>query len=238
MPHAGDSPGEPIDEDPMLVTAPESPMLVTAPESPMLVTAPESPMLETAPENPMLVTAPESPMLVTAPEIKLMVTAPKSPYMETAPVSAREPHDGDGPREPRDGDIPREPRDGDIAREPRDGDSPREPKDVENTKDPNAFLINHTDFTDLCSLLGKYVVVLYNGKPYPTGLVVNIRDKAVEVNCMQRIGKQFAWPKYIKDINWYLFEDIVAVIPEPLHGQGRYYKVEEGIWNIICSKYN
>ena len=168
---------------------------------------------------------------------------------------AREPHDGDGPREPRDGDIPREPRDGDIPpeprdgdipreprdgdspREPRDGDSPREPKDVENTKDPNAFLINHTDFTDLCSFLGKYVVVLYNGKPYP-GLVVNIRDKAIEVNCMQRIGKQFAWPKYIKDINWYLFEDIVAVIPEPLHGQGRYYKVEEGIWNIICSKYN
>ena len=162
--------------------------------------------------------------------------------------SALEPHDGDGPREPRDsdipreprdGDIPREPRDGDIPREPRDGDSPREPKDVENTKDPNAFLINHTDFTDLCSLLDKYVVVLYNGKPYP-GLVVNIRDKAVEVNCMQRIGKQFAWPKYIKDINWYLFEDIhvVAVIPEPLHGQGRYYKVEEGIWNIICSKCN
>ena len=73
--------------------------------------------------------------------------------------------------------------------------------------DPNAFLINDTDFTDLCSLLGKYVIVLYNGKPYP-GLVVNIRDKAVEV--MQRIGKHCAWPKYIKDINWYLFEDIVA----------------------------
>jgi hypothetical protein len=118
-------------------------------------------------------------------------------------------------------------------------DNTRELKDANNnTKDPDAFLINHVDdFPDPVSLLGKYIIVLYNRKPYRV-LVTNIRDQAIEVNCMHRIGKLFYWPKHSKDINWYLFDEIVAIIPEPLRRQGRHYTVEEGIWNSICSQYH
>ncbi|KAK6190773.1 hypothetical protein SNE40_002565 [Patella caerulea] len=58
------------------------------------------------------------------------------------------------------------------------------------------------------TLLGKYVIVLYAGLPFP-GLVVDTEVEQVFVHCMHRAGRNinaysFFWPKMV-DVDWYGF---------------------------------
>lgn len=47
---------------------------------------------------------------------------------------------------------------------------------------------NMFNFESSKEVLNKYVVIQYNGKPYPS-FVVNIDEQDVRVRCMHRIGK-------------------------------------------------
>ena len=65
--------------------------------------------------------------------------------------------------------------------------------------------------------VGKYCI----GKPYP-GRILSVEKNDVEVDCMHSVLNRsecasdvFHWPKPIKDIRFYSFENVVALIPEP-----------------------
>lgn len=70
----------------------------------------------------------------------------------------------------------------------------------------NTTLVNETDLNPE-HLLNKYVIVLYNGHPYP-GLVKDNDKEEEYVRCMHRVGRkleksQFYWPKCVVDECWY-----------------------------------
>ena len=69
------------------------------------------------------------------------------------------------------------------------------------------------------SYLGKFVVVTYDGSPYP-GFVRDIGYDDIYVSCMHRIGRKedncFFWPRKIVDECRYTLEHVLAIIPEPI----------------------
>ncbi|KAL5010757.1 hypothetical protein ScPMuIL_013062 [Solemya velum] len=86
---------------------------------------------------------------------------------------------------------------------------------------------------------GKYVVVVYNGVPYP-GYVEDTTECDVYVSCMHQVGRDpgkncFFWPKAIKDKCWYEHHNILAIIPEPqkIDSSYRHYEVAPALWRII-----
>lgn len=88
-------------------------------------------------------------------------------------------------------------------------------------------------------LLGRYVLVKYEEKPYP-GIVVDVDESEVYVQCMHSVCKSqeniwFYWPKTIKDICWYEMENVLAVIPEP-ELKNRKYFVQTDLWNYAVQK--
>ena len=88
-------------------------------------------------------------------------------------------------------------------------------------------------------LLGRYVLVKYEEKPYP-GIVVDVDESEVYVECMHRVGRSlkdcsFYWPKAVKDICWYEMENVLAVIPEP-ELKNRKYFVNPELWNFALQK--
>lgn len=84
-------------------------------------------------------------------------------------------------------------------------------------------------------LLGKHVLVLYDGFPYP-GIVTDFDEQDIFVNCMHRIGRnRFFWPQMRKDECWYSFDQLLAIIPKPKHVTDRHFEVEKQIWEEILS---
>lgn len=70
----------------------------------------------------------------------------------------------------------------------------------------NTTLVGETDLNPE-HLLNKYVIVLYNGHPYP-GLVKDNDKEEEYVRCMHKVGRkleksQFYWPKCVVDECWY-----------------------------------
>lgn len=70
----------------------------------------------------------------------------------------------------------------------------------------NTTLVDETDLNPE-HLLNKYVIVLYNGHPYP-GLVKDNDKEEEYVRCMHRVGRkleksQFYWPKCVVNECWY-----------------------------------
>ncbi|XP_052227670.1 uncharacterized protein LOC127842276 [Dreissena polymorpha] len=97
-----------------------------------------------------------------------------------------------------------------------------------------------SEFPDMKDILNKYVIVNFNGRPYP-GKVIDVDEEVVEVTCMHQVGKKnsncFYWPKLVKDISWYDYDQILTVIPEPKPiGNTNQYKVDEFIWNESQNK--
>ena len=91
---------------------------------------------------------------------------------------------------------------------------------------------SHSDKDASCSYVGKYVVVKYDGTPYP-GLVIDEDEEEVHVKCMYRVGKnRFVWPK-IDDMLWYAQEQVLMVIPEPLPVTKRHLQVEPSLWDQV-----
>ena len=91
--------------------------------------------------------------------------------------------------------------------------------------------------TALSELLLKFVVVKYDGHPYP-GKVVDIDEQQgeLEISCMHRVGQnRFFWPLRT-DICWYTRDDILAVIPEPTNVTHRHCEVSPPIWRDILEK--
>uniref|UniRef100_K1QXG3 Uncharacterized protein n=1 Tax=Magallana gigas TaxID=29159 RepID=K1QXG3_MAGGI len=52
----------------------------------------------------------------------------------------------------------------------------------------NTTLVNETDL-DPNHLINKYVILLYNGQPYPA-LVKDVEKEEVYVRCMHRVGRK------------------------------------------------
>ena len=82
-------------------------------------------------------------------------------------------------------------------------------------------------------LLDNYVVVRYDGKPYP-GKVIDI-DRIrgdVKVSCMHSVGRnRFFWPQRA-DVCWYEMCDVVAVITEPqkVSATGRHMQIDPKVY--------
>ncbi len=89
-----------------------------------------------------------------------------------------------------------------------------------------------TDMTLGTYQLDSYVVVSYDGAPYP-GLVVDTDNGDVEVKCMHRIGdNRFFWPTR-NDVCWYAPEMILAVIPAPQTVTSRHFCIEASTWKML-----
>ena len=69
--------------------------------------------------------------------------------------------------------------------------------------------------------IGKCVCLEYDGKAY-SGIVEDADMAQVYfiLNCMHSVGKEmlncFYWPRLFPDLNWYDYDQILAIIPKPL----------------------
>ena len=87
-------------------------------------------------------------------------------------------------------------------------------------------------------LLNNYVVVKYDGRPYP-GKVVDIdtQQGEVQVSCMHKVGhNRFFWPART-DLCWYTLDDILAVISEPTKVTGRHFQIETEVFNSVIDSH-
>ena len=77
-------------------------------------------------------------------------------------------------------------------------------------------------------VVGKWCVLKYDGDMYP-GVITDTSEIHVEVRFMQKIGvNRFFWPAR-DDILWYLFEDIVCIIPPTRAVTGRHMEIESEV---------
>jgi len=86
-------------------------------------------------------------------------------------------------------------------------------------------------------LLHQFVVIKYDGSPYP-GKVLDVDEQQgdMQVSCMHRVGpNRFFWPTRA-DICWYSRDDVIAVIPEPTKVTQRHCEVSHAVWNEIIQK--
>ena len=100
---------------------------------------------------------------------------------------------------------------------------------------------NHLDISDLSpqDLLGQYVLVSYDNKPYP-GIVTECDESEVFVSCMHRVGTRlenssFYWPLAVRDECWYDMENVIGTIPEPTL-VGQKYNVDSELWALALQK--
>lgn len=85
-------------------------------------------------------------------------------------------------------------------------------------------------------VVGKWCVLKYDGDLYP-GVITDTSETHVEVRCMQKIGfNRFFWPAH-EAILWYLFEDIVCIIPPPRPVTGRHMEIDREIWAKLQNTY-
>lgn len=78
-------------------------------------------------------------------------------------------------------------------------------------------------------VVGKWCVLKYNSELYP-GIITG--ETHIEVCCIQKMSyrmNRFFWPT-CKDIFWYLFEDIVFIIPPPGPGTDCHMETEKEVW--------
>ncbi|KAK0133284.1 hypothetical protein N1851_031198 [Merluccius polli] len=78
-------------------------------------------------------------------------------------------------------------------------------------------------------LIGKWCVVRYQDDIYP-GIIQDIMETHVQVKCMSNIGvNRFFWPLK-DDLLWYLFEDVLRIIPPPKAVTSRHVEIDRDIW--------
>ncbi|KAL5013419.1 hypothetical protein ScPMuIL_007689 [Solemya velum] len=105
---------------------------------------------------------------------------------------------------------------------------------VSEEKLDSACVSEKLDSACVHEMMGKYVVVMYDGVPYP-GYILDDGFDEVYVECMHPVRNKtncFSWPKNRKDKCWYKHENIVAVIPEPakIERHHSHYQVKESLW--------
>ena len=78
-------------------------------------------------------------------------------------------------------------------------------------------------------MIGQWCVVKYDDDFYP-GSIVEVNETHAEVTCMHMVGKnRFYWPNR-EDTLWYLFDDVLRIIPQPTQVTGRHVEIDKEIW--------
>jgi len=78
-------------------------------------------------------------------------------------------------------------------------------------------------------MIGQWCVVKYDDDFYP-GSIVEVNETHAEVTCMHMVGKnRFYWPNH-EDTLWYLFDDVLRIIPQPTQVTGRHVEIDKEIW--------
>jgi hypothetical protein len=86
------------------------------------------------------------------------------------------------------------------------------------------------------ALIGQYCCVEYDNKPYP-GIIRNIDESDVEVQCMHSVGKnRFFWPEKNIDVCWYPFDKVLAIIPEPRKVTSRHQEMDPTVWAAVLQR--
>ncbi|WAR12549.1 hypothetical protein MAR_026729 [Mya arenaria] len=82
-------------------------------------------------------------------------------------------------------------------------------------------------------LIGQYIVVEYDGLPYP-GEVLDVDEEDLEVKVMHKIGKnRFFWP-LLDDTLWYHKDKVVTILDgAPVRVTGRHCKINHDVWDQI-----
>lgn len=76
---------------------------------------------------------------------------------------------------------------------------------------------------------GHWCILRYDADLYP-GVIEEIDETHVKVRRLSKIGtNRFFWPAR-DDILWYIFDDIVAIIPPPKPVTSRHMEVDKAIW--------
>ncbi len=78
-------------------------------------------------------------------------------------------------------------------------------------------------------LIGQWCAVTYEDTVYP-GIIQDVKETHAQVKCMSRIGaNRFFWPLR-DDVLWYLFEDVLRLIPPPKAVTSRHVEIDAAIW--------
>ncbi|KAF4114133.1 hypothetical protein G5714_004356 [Onychostoma macrolepis] len=78
-------------------------------------------------------------------------------------------------------------------------------------------------------LLGQWCMLRYDQELYP-GIILSTDETHVQVKCMHRVGpNRFFWPAR-DDILWYLFEDVLEIIPPPKPVTKRHVEISKEVW--------
>ena len=90
-------------------------------------------------------------------------------------------------------------------------------------------------------LVGQWIIVQHIKKPYP-GFVEEVYEEDVYVDCMHSVGRGttncFFWPQKLRDLCYYEYEAVLAVIPKPTLkvGSQGHFEVDADSWEIALQK--
>lgn len=73
--------------------------------------------------------------------------------------------------------------------------------------------IQESGLKDMQRAVGEYVLVLYDGNPYP-GVITEIENEMVKINAMVKSLKFWKWPEKTDEI-WYSWDNILGAINAP-----------------------
>lgn len=83
-------------------------------------------------------------------------------------------------------------------------------------------------------IIGQWCVIKYDDEIYP-GTIVEVNETHAKVTCMHKIGRNpFFWPNH-EDSLWYLFNDVLRIIPQPTPVTGRHGEINKDIWAEIAN---
>lgn len=83
-------------------------------------------------------------------------------------------------------------------------------------------------------MIGQWCVVTYEETIYPD-TIQEITETHVQVKCMSKIGRaenRFFW-SLRDDVLWYLFEDVLRIIPPPKPVNSRHVEIDQDIWSNL-----
>ncbi|KAL7381234.1 hypothetical protein ABVT39_002539 [Epinephelus coioides] len=78
-------------------------------------------------------------------------------------------------------------------------------------------------------VLGQWCVLTYDKDLYP-GIILAVDETHVQVKCMHRVGpNRYFWPSR-EDVLWYLFDDVLELIPPPKPVTSRHMEIQREVW--------
>ena len=103
------------------------------------------------------------------------------------------------------------------------------------THDTSSNMPILVDSDCLVDIVGKWVVVEYDGLPYP-GIVQDINHEFVEVKVMHKIGTNiYFWPARDDILNYY-FHQVVTVFEGMESVTNRHMQLPVSVWDKVCKK--